>query len=140
MAVTEKKAWNRRASTEASEWEGARHRSLHKWCWIQDPDAHACKTCSNIFMKFLYWILVDNNSWLFIYLPVTLLFVRVGGRGAAKQGSAWVITQKKLCWEHSSLLRSVARVISISVAVVSVLWVSYYHEWQDSLWCIQTGL
>lgn len=65
------------------------------WC--------ACMQDVHQYIIFLYWILVDNNSWLFIYLfTVALLFVSVGGRAAEKQGSAWVITQKKLCWEYSS--------------------------------------
>lgn len=39
-----------------------------------------------------------------------------------------------------TLLCSVAQMISISVTVLSMLSVSYYHELQDLLWCIQMGL
>lgn len=81
-------------------------------------------------------------GYLFIYLPVNLLFVRAGCTGVEKQGSVWVITQKKfLAGIQITVLCSIAQVISHNHAVVVfMLSVSYHQEWQDSLWFIQMKL
>lgn len=96
------------------------------WCACM-PDVHQ-------YVTFLNWILANKNSWLgfsiYLFIYCSSLFCLSRWESSRKTG---------LCMSHNpekALLRiqltlfcSVAQVISISVAVLSMLLVSYYHEW-----------
>lgn len=100
--------------------------------WIQDPGVPACRMCTSILHFFIEFWFIIIAGYLFIYL-----FIYCSSLVCL---SRWESSRKtELCMSHNpekALLRiqltlfcSVAQVISISVAVLSMLSVSYCHEW-----------
>lgn len=90
------------------------------WCWIQDPGVSAHNRCTSTLNFYIKFWLMMRAGYLFIYLPVNLLFVRAGCTGVEKQGSAWVITQKKfLPGMQIIVLCSIAQVISTITLLLS---------------------